>query len=611
MKKRFLSLAVIVCMLACGVLTSCNNAPVVTAPSRKPMSMELVLISEKTIPEEDLLLVQDAINDITKRKYMTQLKLVFVPESEYYGVLDAAFAYQDEVKASLSESESIKKSSEDESRKQVQEDRKRGITQAPTRETKETVTTEETTERIVYPVIDDDKPQADIFLIRSVDEYLKLAQAVKGEDGKEITPGRLAALDEELSSSKPKILHDYIYPSFLTAPKIAGGTYCIPINHMLGEATWLAVQTDLAAMYELDTAKVTDISGMTKFFETVRAADPNAVLLNKPAPLTKYFDDIKDPAFPIASTAGTGAKTDKITIVNKYAKDSKLLSTAALNANYRELGYINESAPADTAYVAKFMTGTVADLAKWQESDPIKYDYILYEAPKATVHNTLEAAFGINASTANVTRAMEIVTLLNTSPEIKNILTYGVEGKHWIYDDNGLVQRVNDNYLMNPLYTGNQYLADIEQGQDPDIWKNAKLQNLESIASTTLAFNIDYASLKPEIKVAYTKSAEVGKKYYDRIVSGGDLKAFAQELLDNTQPAPEPKPDAEGKTPPPPPTVEEVKAAGQPVIDSGDLTKIAALIGERITAEMELSDFAAFLQAVKDTAPQPEAEAAA
>ena len=632
MKKRLVGLVLLVTMTASMILTSCqNNAATLedVVLSRKPLTMEIYSVVNSNIPEEDLVLIQDEINKITKSKFMTEVHLKFFTENEYYDKLAAAFKYQDEERARLAESASISESIRKSSVDLANENRKKGITEPATRETKETVTTEESTERIVYPSLDPEKPQADIFLIRGLDEYMSLLTLGMDERLSPTEEGivRLAPLNEDLTA-KGKILHDYIYPSFLQAPKIAGDTYAIPVNHQIGEYTFLKLRNDLVAKYELDLTKVADIKDIAKFLTDVKENEPSVVPLNTAAPLEKYFDNIKDNTFPISGASGG----DKVSVVNKYAKDSKLLATVALNLQYKADGIIGEG----SSYAAEFVTGTYADLQSWIiKPDPEaevptetitnadgevletvekivfptdgEYTYITYSAPKATAETTMAAMYGVNSATVNATRAMEVITLMNTNPEIKNLLTYGVEGTHYIIDDNDRVQRVNDHYSINPLYSGNEYLAALEAGQPEDLHSNAKLQNLESVTSTTINFDLNYAKLKPEEQVAYTKAAEIGKKYYDRIVAG-DLVALANELLANLQPAPAPVPNEEGVLPPAPKTPDEIRTESQPIIDSGDIVKIAALVGERITYELELEGFPALLQVAKDSAPAAEEE---
>ena len=81
---------------------------------------------------------------------------------------------------------------------------------------------------------------------------------------------------------------------------------------------------------------------------------------------------------------------------------------------------------------------------------------------------------------------MEIITLLNTSEEIRTVLQYGVEGQHWKQDelDNSVIVQLSDEYNMNIMDTGNVYMTYPDYGAAMD-WSSEKTQNLDSFYPVT------------------------------------------------------------------------------------------------------------------------------
>ena len=78
---------------------------------------------------------------------------------------------------------------------------------------------------------------------------------------------------------------------------------------------------------------------------------------------------------------------------------------------------------------------------------------------------------------------MEVITLLNTNAEAKNLLQYGVEGVNYELDDDGALVYLNDAYRMNNLYTGNALLSYPAPGEAAGIREDGKAANRDSRVS--------------------------------------------------------------------------------------------------------------------------------
>ena len=87
------------------------------------------------------------------------------------------------------------------------------------------------------------------------------------------------------------------------------------------------------------------------------------------------------------------------------------------------------------------------------------YEVKVLTAPTLTEDVAYQAMFAVSAYTANLDRAMEVITLLNTDAATKNLLQYGIEGVNYELDDGGALVYLNDAYRMTNLYTGNALLS--------------------------------------------------------------------------------------------------------------------------------------------------------
>ena len=100
--------------------------------------------------------------------------------------------------------------------------------------------------------------------------------------------------------------------------------------------------------------------------------------------------------------------------------------------------------------------------------------------------------FAVSANTKYAEACMEVITLINTNAEARNILQYGIEGVNYIIDENtGVLHRLNDSYMMDIIKTGNCYIAHPEEGLPADYWENAKIQSNETLIDPLLGFDLD------------------------------------------------------------------------------------------------------------------------
>jgi hypothetical protein len=147
------------------------------------------------------------------------------------------------------------------------------------------------------------------------------------------------------------------------------------------------------------------------------------------------------------------------------------------------------------------LTGTLEDKLAREETDydnGYEYEYIMLVNPQASKEELRSAMYGVSVSSPNVGRAMEIVTLLNTNRQFKNIFTYGVEGEHYIIDDNRQIERINNDYSAHIDHTGNHFIADVLAGESARKWDIAKEHNFSVVNSVFLRFNFAMERLTEE-----------------------------------------------------------------------------------------------------------------
>ena len=122
------------------------------------------------------------------------------------------------------------------------------------------------------------------------------------------------------------------------------------------------------------------------------------------------------------------------------------------------------------------VTGSYESMAEYSD----KYEVKILSYPMLDDEDGYDAMFAVTAYTTDISRSLEVLTLIYTDVEAKNILQYGVEGVHYEFDDDGNFVVISDKYCMNNNYTGNAFLAYTTADMPENVWENAKATNLDS-----------------------------------------------------------------------------------------------------------------------------------
>ncbi len=361
---------------------------------------------------------------------------------------------------------------------------------------------------LVYPAAEEN--QLDIIYLSGKDMYYSY-----------IENEWIIALNEHLSTTGGK-LNDYITPALMNGVKVNGQTFAIPNNVQMGEYTYMMVDKELADQYKYTYQSFSNLVDCRYFLEDV-AKNENDIL-----PIDSSFDECIDlfvwywnidvTTDPEYGTYKYNVNTDnKFSLLGTVYSHPSNVGRGEVNLNwtnlladaeYRDIftclkgyeinGYYNSGNDSRAAAIS-FVNGTYAIQKAAKENGGVYTDengkeYYAYVAkyPMADEYSLYGNMFAVSANTKYAEACMEVITLINTNAEARNILQYGIEGVNYIIDENtGVLQRLNDSYMMDIIKTGNCYIAHPEEGLPADYWENAKIQSNETLIDPLLGFDLD------------------------------------------------------------------------------------------------------------------------
>ena len=142
--------------------------------------------------------------------------------------------------------------------------------------------------------------------------------------------------------------------------------------------------------------------------------------------------------------------------------------------------------------------------------------------------------FAVSSYTKSVSRSMEIITQINTDPELRTILQYGVEGVHWRVnaENEEVIDIISEDYKMNLIDTGNVFMTYPAAGIPMSDWDVMKAQNLEVRGNPYVGLKrSEY--ITEENKAAFDAVAEISKEFKERIdaMTAEEFKASLEDLI--------------------------------------------------------------------------------
>lgn len=491
MKRRLMSIALCIAMLATAVMTSsCGEEDDMSDVGEDQVASATTIsiwgIKGKGTTDEAIAEVEAAMSKITEAQFNTAVKLELYTEDEYDKALEKRMdEIQERLDAEAAEAEA-KKAAEKEAKKN------NGTSDTTTAETSDEESTEEIADETVldeyglpttlYPEIEDN--QLDIFLMTDYDMFMKYSDK-----------GVLSALDEQLSSSS-KLLKSYINPSLLAAGKIGKTTYAIVNNQQVGEYTFMILNKKMMDKYYYDPDDFSSLLDAQEFLEVVgnnESVTPYAGV-REPVNINYFTSDGSKSV--VGSMLDPNAEAGTEGAPGILIRDKSWKKHITIMKELDENNWLGSETPtADDNFAVAIVKGEWSDVEAFEENYYVK----VLQNPQGTTENMYNGMFAVSTYTKNLARSMEILTYLNTRSDLRNLFAYGIEDVHYELDEDGVVKVLSDDYNMKLEYTGNTFIAYPPEGSNADVWEDAKAHNLDLVMSPWFGFDYDEEQLDADV----------------------------------------------------------------------------------------------------------------
>ena len=311
---------------------------------------------------------------------------------------------------------------------------------------------------------------------------------------------------------------------FWKGARVDGRIFGIPTNKELAVPMYFLYDRELVEKYEIDVSGYHTMESLEPLLETIAREEPDYIplfLSNSHVSFASMggYEYVTYTGIPLV------IRTDDSTarVVNFFETEycEKLLETLH---SYYEKGYINEDASMRTAF-SRFQGEKVflrlasgGPDSEVSFSSSFGYPTVAEQVSDSVV--TSESALGgvmtVNARTGHPEECAVFLNAVNTDPEIRNLLNYGVEGVHYRLNEEGQVVYLNEDYRGVTYTQGNWFVLKTVAGENPDKWELYKEFNSSVIESPILGFIPDLSTFPKE----YGNVSRICEKYENALMTG-------------------------------------------------------------------------------------------
>jgi len=341
-----------------------------------------------------------------------------------------------------------------------------------------------------------------------LDLIIELGQYLSGDAAK----NRLIVLDDLIEQYGPDVKRNL--GDYLKAGQINGKTYAMPAIRNMGNAYGLLIRKDLADKYNIDVDSIKTIEDCENVFKILKENEPNMYATMSSTGTTSVYDSAFNHFDPLGDGLGVLMDLDSTKVVNKYEDPQYIEDIKTIRRWYQE-GYIPKDLHTMTEGGGSIIkAGKVASLFSnikpgfdQQLSNTAGTQMVMAQIiePFATSQAVAAWSMAIPINCKDQVSTMKFVNLMYSDPEIINLIDWGIEGVHYVKQDDGTisypegVDASNTGWGLNMNFQfGNQLLSHVWKGDSPDLYKNLLAFNNSAKLSKAFGFSFDGSDLKTE-----------------------------------------------------------------------------------------------------------------
>lgn len=327
-----------------------------------------------------------------------------------------------------------------------------------------------------------------------------------------VAKGAFVDITDLMGQYAPKT-KEMLHAAYLEGSKINGKNYAVPTSKELAHSFGFLYRVDIAEKYGLDLTGVKSYGELEPFLKVIKEKEPDMYPMegyyqNNPMQLLD-FDAVGD-----NKTVGKLYPDKDTKVINEY-ETPEAMEILKIQHKYFKAGYMRSDAATvkdrnpDLKGMKDFLViGTLKPLLDEDMGTTYGGKWKMVELTKRFIagNDTTGSMQAISRTSKNVERSLMFLELVNTDATVNNILNYGIENVHYVKKSDNVIAFASgldaktSGYYPNIFWViGNQFLNYIIEGNNTEKWSLYKEFNDSAASSKILGFTFDAEPIKTEL----------------------------------------------------------------------------------------------------------------
>ncbi|HHY83806.1 MAG TPA: extracellular solute-binding protein [Clostridiales bacterium] len=335
--------------------------------------------------------------------------------------------------------------------------------------------------------------------------------------------GAYEPLDDLLQKYGQGILKA-INPLFWEGVRVDGKIYGIPTNKEIATPQWWMYPKELVEKYNIDIRNIKTIEDLEPWFEKLKVLEPEWQLMDLDQDSYFYWGY----EYLLIDVPAVINLSDPDLAVRNLYEEERIVEVLHTLRRYFKAGYINQDAAikppsglvrGEKVFWKQAQGGPYADVI-WTKDKGFPVVAVQAEEAIVTTESTRGAIVTVSSKSRNKVKAVQFLNLVNTDPDVRNTLGYGIEGLHYEVVK-GKVDKVkfleaSSRYVVPNYSLGNRFIMYPTVDDPDDLWEKYKAFNDAAVKSPILGFVPDIEPIKNEIAAV----ADVHREFRPALMTG-------------------------------------------------------------------------------------------
>ncbi|CAH1219357.1 hypothetical protein PAECIP111892_04724 [Paenibacillus auburnensis] len=334
---------------------------------------------------------------------------------------------------------------------------------------------------------------------------------------------------EDLLDKYAKETKAQINPAYLQAATVNGHLYAVPTEKELGQSVGFAFDKAIVDKYGFDVNSITKLEDIEPMLKVIKEKEPgmSPLFMNHTDSLNWFTAYPESEDLDGSNEIPTLLDYKTMKVFNEY-DTPEILERLKLIRKWYEAGYINKNGATDKTELkdavksgkAWFVYGNMNptstnDWTRLAEKPMIIKTLLPVQVGTKSLQGSMLA---ISRTSKNPERAMMFINLIHTDPVLYNLLTFGIEGKHYKKLDANTVEFIPDSGYnsVSSWMIGNVLLNYLNKDEDPRRVQLYKDWNANSKTSPVIGFVFDSTKVQSQIGALIN----ITKQYKNTLYSG-------------------------------------------------------------------------------------------